>query len=40
MVCGIRSVSTDSLLYRLAEYCDFQNLRPVRDRIVNYLWMV
>jgi hypothetical protein len=37
MVCGIRSVSTDSLLYRLAEYCDFQNLHPLRDRIANYL---
>jgi hypothetical protein len=40
MVCGIRSVSTESLLYRLAEYCDFQNLHPLRDRIANYLLTV
>lgn len=36
-ISGIRSVSTDSLLYRLAEYCDFQSLRPLRHRIVTYL---
>ena len=37
VVYGIRSVSTDSLLYRLAEYCTFQNLHPLRDRIAQYL---
>jgi len=37
MLYGIRSVSTDSLLYRLAEYCDFRNLHPLRDRIAQYL---
>src|ERR1041385_6662435 len=36
-ISSIRSVSTDSLLYRLAEDCDFPNLQPLRHRIVTYL---
>ena len=34
---SIGSVSSDSLLYRLAEYCEFQSLLWLRDTIAKYL---